>query len=283
MPTFEFTSPDGETFRGEGDSPQDAFGAALGSLGARSQIGPRYRKPGGPPSMEEALKSPAASPLENFNKYVPPMVEEAAKFVPGTQVVRDLREGEYPEAARDAALTALPFGMSRLAPGARALAAGGMSFFNSPAAAGSMFEAEADLKKRRALEKQYQEAGPKGKNQILHDFNEQQNTIAGERRAREKEERERGETAQRRTDWFNENAESIKGLPQLWQDRIRGAGSLPEAQEMYDRALHERQQAKMTLAERYPPAVLAAETAGTLADIYVPGKMAAGRAAALKR
>jgi hypothetical protein len=127
------------------------------------------------------------------------------------------------------------------------------------------------------LEKQYKEAGPRGQREIIGAFNAEQSQIQAEQRRMAESERQTAAGKQQREDWFTQNAETLGKLPRQWQERISGSGSLPEAQAMFDRAMEERRQASMTLAERYPPAVLAGETAAVLGDVYAPFRTVTGR------
>src|SRR6266699_4214839 len=192
MPTFEFTSPTGETFTGEGASAEDAFKVAA----------ERTRR-----SATRGAPAPEYEPSE------------------ATQAVKRGEYGPLVEAAGSSA--------GALAEAAAPVASLLGRAIAPTAIAESMFAAEPDASKRRALEKQYREANPRGQREILKLFNEQQGKIAEERRGVEREAAERGETQKRRGDWMAQNAEAIKSLRPEWQQQIQAAGSLPEAQEMF--------------------------------------------------
>jgi len=250
MPVYEFKSPDGVSYYGEGASPEEAFRTAeerdpteIAAMRTRQSV----RHGAAPPDIE---------------------IPEAAQAV---------KRGDYGP-LREQAFSAVGDLASTVFPGLAAIG----SAIAPTATAESMFAAEPDAAKRRALERQYKDAGPKGQRDILRMFNEQQGKIAEERRAVERETAERGETQKRRDDWMAQNAEAIKSLSPLRQQQIQGAASLPEAQEMFNRGIEDRRQAGMTIAERYPLAVGGLEAAGMVGGALLPGKLAAGRARAIK-
>lgn len=250
MGIFKFTSPEGTEYYGEGASMEDAFGSAkerdpneLAAMRTRQSV--RHGAP------EPDIEIPEAAEAVKRGDYGP------------------LREQAF-DAATSLGRTAMPM-------------VGAMADVLSPTAtAGGMFDAEPDAKKRRALQKQYDDAGPKGKREIIGAFNAEQSQIVGEQRRVAEEERQAGTTKKNREDWLRDNEEAIKSLKPQWQQQIAAAGSLPDAQEMFNRGMAERKQAGMTIAERYPAAVGALEAAGMAGAAYLPGRMAAGRSRTIK-
>jgi hypothetical protein len=251
MGTYKFTSPEGTVFHGEGSSPEEAFGTA------------RERDPNELAAMRtrQSVRHGASEPQVD--------IPEAAQAVQRGDY-GPLREQAF-ESGTSLARTAMP-------------ALGAIGDVLSPTAtAGGMFDAEPDAKKRKSLEKQYREATPRGQREIVAQYNKDQSAIQGEQRRIAESERQTEAGKQARADWFSQNADTIKSLPQHWQQQISGSGSLPEAQEMFNRAMEDKRRAGMTLAERYPASVLAGEAAGVAGDIYAPAKLASGRARALKQ
>jgi hypothetical protein len=266
-PIFEFKSPEGTSYYGEGASPEEAFRTA------------EEREPNELAAMRQrqAVRPSGGRGESEFTGQL-----ESA-LVPGLGAVKSAMRGEYGEAAGEAALTALPFGMGRIPAAAKALGGGTATLLAPSATAGGMFDSVADPKLRRSLQKQYDEASPKGKREITAAFMAQQGKAAEEQRATERETEARGQTKQQREDWFSQNAEAIKSLKPQWQQQIQAAGSLPEAQEMFNRGMDERKQASMTIAERYPEAIGGLEAAGMVGAALLPGKLAAGRSSAIKQ
>lgn len=266
MGIFKFTSPEGVDYYGEGADAYEAFKTAtekssndLAAMRTRQSV-----KPSGGRG-----ESDFTGTLEDT-------------LVPGLGAVKAGMRGDWEGAAGQAAIAALPYGSRFVPSAAKAAGVGGAAFFGPDAHAESMFAAEPDPAKRKALEKQYNQATPKGQREILGQFNTQQGKIQEEKRAFEREENARRGTEQRRKDWDTENSEAIKSLRPEWQNQIRAAGSLPEAQEMFSRGMLERQKAGMTIAEQYPLAVGGLEAAGMLGGAILPGKLAAGRSSAIK-
>jgi hypothetical protein len=267
MPIYEFKSPEGANYYGEGASPEEAFRTAeerdpatLAAMRQRQAV-----KPSGGRGESEFTGQ-----LENF-------------MIPGVSAAKSAMRGEYGQAAGEAALSAAPYGLGKLPTAAKALGAGAATLFAPSATAGGMFDSIADPKVRRSLQKQYDEASPKGKREITAQFMAQQGKAAEEQRASERETAERGETQKRRTDWMADNADAIKSLKPQWQQQIQAAGSLPEAQEMFNRGMEERKKSSMTIAEKYPEAVGGLEAAGMVGAALLPGKLAAGRSGAIKQ
>ena len=260
MPVYEFKSPEGVSYYGEGASPEEAFHTAeerepneIAAMRQRQAVHPSGGR--GESGFTGALED---------------------TLVPGLGAVKSAMGGEFSEAAGEAAMSALPFGVGRVGPAARAAGAGAATLFAPSATAGGMFDAEPDKVKRQALERQYKEASPRSQREILSQFNASQGKIADEQRAL-------AASGKARSDWFGQNEETIKGLSPEWQSRIRGSGTLPEAQAMFDRGMQERQQAKMTVAERYPEMVAGLEGAGMIGSAVVPGMLAAHRTGALSK
>jgi hypothetical protein len=250
MPIFEFTSPEGTKYHGEGATPEEAFRTAA-ELSPHEIAAMRTR---------QSVTHRPAPDIE---------IPEAARAV---------ERGEYGpliEAAGESAASLA----STVAPGLSLLG----QALSPTATAGGMFDAEPDPKVRRSLQRQYDEAGPKGKAEITKAFMDQQGKIAGEKRAAERETEARGLTKKTRDDWFAQNADAIKSLAPQRQQQITAAGSLPEAQEMFNRGMEERRQSSMTIAERYPSMVAGLEGAGMVGAAMLPAKLAAGRAGTIKR
>jgi hypothetical protein len=259
MPIFEFTSPEGVSYYGEGASPEDAFRVAA------------EREPNEIAAMRQrqAVRPSGGRQESGAAEFIEDLV------IPGKAALGAATRGDYGQAAVEAGLSALPFVPGPVRRGVGALASGAMA--TAPTAtAGGMFDAEPDPIKRRALERQYREAGPKGQREILNQFNSQQGKIAEEQRTL-------ASSSKARSDWFGENEDTIKALPSEWQQRIRASGTLPEAQEMFNRAMQERQEAKKTVAERYPEIVAGLEGGGMLASAVLPGLNAARRTGALSK
>jgi len=260
MPVFEFSSPEGAKYYGEGASPEEAFRTA--EEREPSEIAAMRQRQAVRPSGGRG-ESGFTSGLEDV-------------LVPGMGAVKSAMRGDYSEAAGEAALSALPFGAGRLAPAARAAGAGAATLFAPSATAGGMFDTEPDPRKRKALEAQYKEAGPRGQREILNQFNTEQGRVADEQRAL-------AASGKARSDWFGQNEETIKGLKPEWQSRIRASGTLPEAQAMFDRGMEERKQAGMTIAERYPEGVLALEGLGVAGSAALPAISQVGKTRAISR
>ncbi len=265
MPVFQFTSPEGVNYYGEGASPEEAFRTA------------EEREPGEIAAMRQrqAVRPSGGRGESEFTGQVENLL------VPGLGAAKSAMGGEFSEAAGEAAMSALPFGVGRLAPTAKAAGAGAATLFAPSATAGGMFDAEPDPRKRKALEAQYKEAGPKGQREILAQFNVEQGKVAEEQRATARETEARGQTQKQRQDWLTSNAEAIKGLKPEWQQQINAAGSLPEAQAMFDRGMEARRQAGMTLSERYPEAMLGLEGLGVVGAAALPFRSQVGRTRAL--
>src|SRR6202030_2018490 len=259
-PVYEFKSREGVSYSGEGASPEEAFHTAeerepneIAAMRQRQAVHPSGGR--GESGFTGALED---------------------TLVPGLGAAKSAMRGDYSEAAGEAAMSALPFGVGRLGPAARAAGAGAATLFAPSATAGGMFDAEPDKVKRQALERQYKEASPRSQREILSQFNASQGKIADEQRAL-------AASGKARSDWFGQNEETIKGLSPEWQSRIHGSGSLPEAQAMFDRGMQERQEAKKTVAERYPEMVAGLEGAGMIGSAVVPGMLAAHRTGALSK
>src|SRR5262245_1344076 len=228
MPMFEFTSPDGETFTGEGASAEDAFRVAA----------ERTRR-----SATRGAAAPEYEPLE------------------ATQAVK---RGEYGPLVEQAGASVGELGRAMFP------MAGLLAEAVSPASAGGMFESEPDPKKRRALEKQYNEAGPKGKREIVAAFNAEQSQIESERRRVQEEERKTGQTQKSRENWFAQNQEAIGVLSPEWQQRIQAAPTLADAQDKFDQGMQELQRTTMTWAERNPEAMQKLQEISALASFGFP-------------
>lgn len=259
MPVFKFTSPEGQEYYGEGADTHSAFQDADHAATSPHEIAAmRTRrsvtKDAGPPDIQ---------------------IPEAAQAV---------KRGDYGP-LRESAFESAGTLASVLSPVGAML---GEAISPTAIAAGGMFDAEPDAKKRRSWQAQYDQAGTKGKRDVLAAFNADQAKVQEANRRQQEEERhaasaERERTAgiQRRSDWEQQNAEAIGKLPQTDRDTIKAAGSLPEAQSLFAAAMERRRQAGMTLAERYPAGVLAGEAAAVAGDIYAPFRIATGRAKAL--
>jgi len=266
MPIYEFKSPEGTSYYGEGASPEEAFRTA------------EEREPNELAAMRQrqAVKPSGGRGESEFTGQLEDLL------VPGLGAVKSAAGGDYGGAAVQAGLAAAPFVPG---PAKKAIAgAVGLGAAAAPSAtAGGMFDSVADPKVRRSLQKQYDEASPKGKREITAAFMAQQGKAAEEQRATERETEARGQTKQQREDWFSQNSEAIKSLKPQWQQQIQAAGSLPEAQEMFNRGMEERKQSSMTIAERYPEAVGGLEAAGMVGAALLPGKLAAGRSSTIKQ
>jgi hypothetical protein len=267
MPIFEFSSPEGVKYYGEGASPEEAFHTAeerepneIAAMRQRQAVHPSGGR--GESGFTGALED---------------------TLVPGLGAVKSAMGGEFSEAAGEAAMSALPFGAGRLGPAAKAAGAGAATLFAPSATAGGMFDAEPDPVKRRALERQYKEGTPRSQRELLAQFNAAQGKVAEEQRAAARETEARGQTQKQRQDWLTSNAEAIKGLKPEWQQQINAAGSLPEAQAMFDRGVEARRQAGMTISERYPEGVLALEGLGVAGSAALPAMSQVGKTKAISR
>jgi hypothetical protein len=291
MPVFKFTSPEGHEVYGEGADSHEAFQAAeerspneIAAMRMRQSVRHGAETPHAtdvPTSAGPEFSFQALARGEYPTLYNPhPTPRE-----PGQMKGLDLPvfgEGmaENPAATLGgAAGLFVPPGLSML----------GEAVSPTALAGGGMFDAEPDAKRRKAWEAQYNAAGAKGKREVLTAFNADQAKVQeANRRQQEAErgiaatERERTEGIQRRTDWERQNAEAIGKLAQTDRDTIKGAASLPEAQSLFGAAMERRRQAGMTLAERYPAAVLGGEALAVAGDIYAPFRLASGRAKALQ-
>jgi hypothetical protein len=258
MPIFEFSSPEGVKYYGEGASPEEAFRTA------------EEREPNEIAAMRQrqAVKPSGGRGESGFTGAL----EDT--LVPGLGAVKSAMRGDYSEAAGEAAMSALPFGAGRLGPAAKAAGAGAATLFAPSATAGGMFDAEPDKVKRQALERQYKDGTPRSQRELLNQFNTEQSRIAEEQRAL-------AASGKARSDWFTQNEETIKGLKPEWQSRIRASGTLPEAQAMFDRGMEERKQAGMTITERYPEGVLAAEGLGVGVAAALPFRSQVGKTRAI--
>ena len=236
MPIYQFTSPAGVDYYGEGASPEDAFRTA------------EERDPAEIAAMRQrqAVKPSGGRGESEFTGQVEDFL------VPGLGAAKSAMGGEFGEAAGKAALSAAPFGLGKVPAAAKALGAGAATLMAPSATAGGMFDAEADPKVRRSLQKQYDEAGPKGKREITAAFMAQQGKIAEERRGVERETAERGETQKRRDDWMAQNADAIGKMSKDRQDQIKGASSLTQAQDLFTQGMEEHRQAGLTWAEKHP-------------------------------
>jgi hypothetical protein len=258
MPIHKFTSPEGVSYYGEGETPEEAFRVAQ-ELEPNELAAMRQRQAVKPSGGRQ--ESGAAEAIEDL-------------VIPGKAALGSAVRGDYGQAALDVGMSAAPF----IPPPVRRgiVGAAGMAGLAAPTAtAGGMFDVEKDPVKRRMLEKQYKDAGPKGQREILAQFGAEQNKIAEEQRAL-------AGNQKAREDWFSQNDPAIKSLSPEWQQRIR-AGTLPESQAMFDRGMHERQESKKTVAERYPEIVAGLEGAGMVASGVVPGMLAAHRTGALSK
>lgn len=244
-----------------------------------------------PPSPFETLRGEAAGAEKMFSDVEPFLEEEGPELlreqVPGYLPLKHLQRGEYGEAAETAALQALPLGRFVPSPVRKAALAGAAGMFGATTGesigAESMFAAETDPVKRKAWEKQYREAAPRGQREILGAFNKQQAEIGRERRAEEARLGQIESEKKRRADWMAENAESIKSLKPAWQQEIQAAAGLPEAQTAFGRGMEERRKASETLAEAHPELVGALEVGGMALGAYLPGKFAARRSRILEQ
>lgn len=256
MPIFKFTSPSGEEYYGEGADAASAFQSASHDTDPSTIAAMRQR---------QSVRHGAAPPDTTLD--------------PETQAVTDAtRAGDY------GPLRERAFGAGQELFGYAAPMASLLGETLSPTAvAGGQFDAEPDPKKRKALQAQYDAATPKGKREIVAAYNAEQSKIQDELRHAQEAERATVAGKKERADWESQMADAIAKFPENRRNDIKSAGTLAEARAMYERAAEERRQAGMTLAERYPPAVLAGETAAVAGDIYAPFRMAGGRARALTK
>jgi hypothetical protein len=259
VPIYEFSSPEGTKYYGEGASPEEAFRTAeerepneIAAMRQRQAVRPSGGR----------QESGAAEAIEDM-------------VIPGKAALGSAMRGDYGQAALDVGMSAAPFIPGPLRRGI--VGAVGVGAASAPTAtAGGMFDAEPDPVKRRALERQYKEANPRGQRELLSQFNAQQGKVQEEQRAL-------AGSKKAHDDWFGQNEDTIKSLSPEWQSRIRGSGTLPESQAMFDRGMQERQEAKKTVAERYPEMVAGLEGAGMIGSAVVPGMLAAHRTGALSK
>src|SRR5713101_113203 len=157
MPVYEFTSPEGVSYYGEGASPEDAYRAA------------EEREPNEIAAMRtrQAVKPSGGRGESEFTGQLEDLL------VPGLGAVKSAAGGEYGKAAVEAGLSAAPFLPGPVKKGIAGALAGG-AVVSPIATAGGMFDAEPDPKVRRSLQKQYDEAGPRGKREITAQFMFQQ-------------------------------------------------------------------------------------------------------------
>src|ERR1700719_3367350 len=124
MPIHKFTSPEGVKYYGEGASPEEAFRVAtelepneLAAMRQRQAVHPSGGR--GESGFTGALED---------------------TLVPGLGAVKSAMGGEFSEAAGEAAMPALPFGVGRVGPAARAAGAGAATLLAPSATAGGMVD-----------------------------------------------------------------------------------------------------------------------------------------------
>jgi hypothetical protein len=270
------------------------FHGATGARGsgwpAMIPADPRYQM--APSEAEQAQRARETAAYRGRNAVAPEegrgesgFTDAAINMFPGVGAVRQAAGGDYAGAAESAALGALPFGagaVGRYAIPAAAAVAGGLAM-SPEATGGGLFDQlpkterpawEARLKEAKAIE------SPKRRDAavsaVMTDF---QGTITDRGKQADREAKDTGAYEA----WKTQNAATVASLPKTWRDRITGATTLPEAKDLFGRAMEARSEGSKTLAERYPGLAAGVEGAGLAASIGVPMYSSMRRTAALKK
>lgn len=207
-----------------------------------------------------------------------------AGLVPGISPLQQLAGGNYGEATKEAALTALPFGIGKLgrfAPHAWGAWGAGHIMAPESVAGGGLIDSlpkeeqaayQDRLKQANQIQNQRRRDTEVGK--INAEITEKVGKIAASQR-------ELAGNKQADTDWQKANASTIQSLKPEQQSQITGAGNLAERQEVFKRIMKEREESSKTFAEKHAPELEKVRAAAAAVGVGIPALQQFKRAGAL--
>lgn len=219
-------------------------------------------------------------------------------MVPGRSAVRSVFQGNYADAAADAALSALPYGIGKLGrfalPAIAAYAASNVMQPTALAEDANHFPFISDPTEREAAEARYKnfrayDTDPKNGRQTFS----RDKTAAGRDAMVADEQnrvRQKLEGVNALQNFEKENADSVKGLTpdqQEFYKSISVPGDVPSTiqrrQEYLQARKAEADKAKQSFGEKWPEAMTALQAGSAAFGTLVPGMMTARRAGMLNK
>lgn len=217
-----------------------------------------------------------------------------AAVTPGVPVAQDIAEGDYAGAARDAALTAIPYGLGKLGKlTPYAFGAWGASNVMSPEAlaeekAKNPFTYDEEAYKKRKLEarKTANSMGPRAGDKYMTEFDKTENEARKEatKSAAQWESEQQGRTeGANALERFKNSVKASAGVfPKEKQDQIQNATTLEQATKTYNDASNEYNQGHKTTYEKYAPEIESAVLGTSALGGGIGYGIAAGRARSLR-